>query len=298
MTLSLALCTILNSALSVILTLCYSLLRTKVRRCAKRKAATLAWYGLSRSGALPRLFGICFAIMVTVDCGCVLVYTTRDDLEARRARRRRRGLADDEPKWWHCLAAACTLVPLELILAVFAWCHAPIASIVATKLGTHALFWFFYFRSERTDNTAAASLEPTLRRAALATALVKRHGAPVPRSRVGDMCVICQCDYESGDHVVLLPCTHVLHSGCAKEWWSRNPTCPICLRHVVPGEDGADLPREGDPRVSPRVAPEPTSPTIELVEMTLQATTAAADLVTLMASTTPPGALAIATGAV
>ena len=58
-----------------------------------------------------------------------------------------------------------------------------------------------------------------------------KDGDPV----LGEVCVICLGDLELGDAVVRMgaACRHVLHAGCAREWWSRKASCPICCRRVV-----------------------------------------------------------------
>jgi E3 ubiquitin-protein ligase SHPRH len=39
------------------------------------------------------------------------------------------------------------------------------------------------------------------------------------------ICVICQCDFESG---VLTVCGHQYCKDCITEWWSAHRTCPLC----------------------------------------------------------------------
>lgn len=43
-----------------------------------------------------------------------------------------------------------------------------------------------------------------------------------------DDCPICLVDYFDGVSVEKLPCGHVIHTLCCKEWWSTSPTCPVC----------------------------------------------------------------------
>jgi len=47
-----------------------------------------------------------------------------------------------------------------------------------------------------------------------------------------ERCHVCQCEYESADQVMELPCRHVFHPDCIKGWFKENRTCPIC-RHEV-----------------------------------------------------------------
>lgn len=45
-------------------------------------------------------------------------------------------------------------------------------------------------------------------------------------------CVICLTDFQEGDKAIILPCTHLFHSECIRNWFQRNNTCPIC-KHVI-----------------------------------------------------------------
>jgi E3 ubiquitin-protein ligase RNF115/126 len=41
-------------------------------------------------------------------------------------------------------------------------------------------------------------------------------------------CVICLTPFEKGSQVLILPCTHLFHPNCIKDWFGSNNTCPIC----------------------------------------------------------------------
>jgi E3 ubiquitin-protein ligase RNF115/126 len=41
-------------------------------------------------------------------------------------------------------------------------------------------------------------------------------------------CVICLTAFEKGNQVLILPCTHLFHPNCIKDWFKTNNTCPIC----------------------------------------------------------------------
>ena len=44
-----------------------------------------------------------------------------------------------------------------------------------------------------------------------------------------DTCAICMTDFEDGDQLILLPCTHMFHGGdCGAQWLKIKKTCPIC----------------------------------------------------------------------
>lgn len=56
---------------------------------------------------------------------------------------------------------------------------------------------------------------------------------PVRRQCVGhDKCDVCQFEYSASDRVINLPCKHFFHSGCIKEWFRQNRTCPVCRFEV------------------------------------------------------------------
>jgi len=41
-------------------------------------------------------------------------------------------------------------------------------------------------------------------------------------------CIICLCDYINGDNVIILPCIHMYHAECIKEWLKNKDFCPLC----------------------------------------------------------------------
>lgn len=41
-------------------------------------------------------------------------------------------------------------------------------------------------------------------------------------------CVVCQCEYESGDTAVQMPCQHLYHRDCLLEWLKSHNSCCIC----------------------------------------------------------------------
>jgi len=45
-------------------------------------------------------------------------------------------------------------------------------------------------------------------------------------------CMVCLCDFETGDEVKRLPCNHTFHSACVSEWLRRSCECPICKLNV------------------------------------------------------------------
>jgi hypothetical protein len=41
-------------------------------------------------------------------------------------------------------------------------------------------------------------------------------------------CSICLCEYEDGDNLVKLPCSHVYHDPCITSWTTNHVKCPLC----------------------------------------------------------------------
>jgi hypothetical protein len=41
-------------------------------------------------------------------------------------------------------------------------------------------------------------------------------------------CVVCLNKYETKEKVLILPCTHMFHTECIKDWFKSQNTCPIC----------------------------------------------------------------------
>ncbi len=45
-------------------------------------------------------------------------------------------------------------------------------------------------------------------------------------------CVICMEDLVAGDRYFEVPCDHVLHEACSREWFKCGRRCPTCQRDV------------------------------------------------------------------
>jgi hypothetical protein len=41
-------------------------------------------------------------------------------------------------------------------------------------------------------------------------------------------CVICLQDFQNGEKATFLPCFHIFHTECIKNWLQNENTCPIC----------------------------------------------------------------------
>lgn len=48
-----------------------------------------------------------------------------------------------------------------------------------------------------------------------------------------DNCVICLCEFDLDDNVIVMPCKHIYHQDCIKPWLiNKSSLCPICKRSI------------------------------------------------------------------
>ncbi len=46
-------------------------------------------------------------------------------------------------------------------------------------------------------------------------------------------CIICLTQLEKGTKLIILPCFHVFHSQCIKDWLNNSIYCPLCKFKIV-----------------------------------------------------------------
>lgn len=93
--------------------------------------------------------------------------------------------------------------------------------------------WSYAAASSRFWGRASSSLAFTVARL---TSCVLQEEALRSMRESGEgtlpLCVICMQEFAVGEEATRLPCLHLFHAACAREWLSRRPVCPLDMTPV------------------------------------------------------------------
>ena len=59
-------------------------------------------------------------------------------------------------------------------------------------------------------------------------------------------CTICMTEINDGDRIGALPCNHLFHSSCLKEWIKRRNVCPLCQEPNIATPQRSTNPNRGN----------------------------------------------------
>lgn len=55
------------------------------------------------------------------------------------------------------------------------------------------------------------------------------------------LCSICYDNAKEGDQLNKLPCSHIFHIDCVKEWLAKEKVCPMCKQEIkIPVKQNED----------------------------------------------------------
>ncbi|CAN6330528.1 unnamed protein product [Urochloa humidicola] len=84
------------------------------------------------------------------------------------------------------------------------------------------------------DDDGGGGCRATPASAAVVARLEKRRYDGDDGDAAAARCAICIEDFEVGDDLTVMPCSHVFHEGCIAKWLARCRLCPCC-RRALPG---------------------------------------------------------------
>ncbi|NP_001079892.1 uncharacterized protein LOC379582 isoform X1 [Xenopus laevis] len=96
---------------------------------------------------------------------------------------------------------------------------------------------------------------------------------PIHKFKKGDhydVCAICLEEYEEGDKLRVLPCSHAYHSSCVDPWLTKTKkSCPVCKNRVFSSDSDSDTDgnvtngEQGDDERTPLLRPAPSFGSME-----------------------------------
>ncbi|XP_063811892.1 E3 ubiquitin-protein ligase RNF12-A-like [Pseudophryne corroboree] len=55
----------------------------------------------------------------------------------------------------------------------------------------------------------------------------------IAEDEAAQSCAICLMEYEEGEPVIVLSCSHRYHPSCISQWLATNLSCPVCHRECI-----------------------------------------------------------------
>jgi len=77
-------------------------------------------------------------------------------------------------------------------------------------------------------------LDETVQKKTLEDDAINRLEEKLIEQKTEELCSVCMCEFEIGDKVKKLPCTHEFHADCIRPWFANHSqSCPMCKSIVV-----------------------------------------------------------------